>query len=284
MVSLSVPALAALCFVAWFNTPKAPSILEVPQGQNEQNCTQYRTSSGNASQSETGSTDEAYYWRCELQDPQNYTKNTTGDPPRTLADADLLAQEQVAYWTAWIGFFTVVGLIALILTLVETRKMTATTSEIGKQQNAAYLAFKYTGLRFDNISRTIRGDATFENLGSTPAQNLAGYLSLNFVFTDGRTKHIGKFEGRTLLSDVGPKLGGSMWFESDRLVYEIADAQALMDGGRIEAELVFHYVSLGNIGVRSIALENSNVWFDHEEWQCALSQASPIKDMRLVPK
>lgn len=54
-------------------------------------------------------------------------------------EANLLAQERVAHWTAWIGAFTAIGLFAILATLIETRRVTAVTREIGQKQIRAYL-------------------------------------------------------------------------------------------------------------------------------------------------
>lgn len=51
----------------------------------------------------------------------------TGERELSAAEANLLAQERVAHWTAWIGVFTALGLFALIWTLLETQQLAAAT-------------------------------------------------------------------------------------------------------------------------------------------------------------
>ncbi|KCZ53669.1 hypothetical protein HY29_16485 [Hyphomonas beringensis] len=176
VAGLSIPVLLILFVFVWAFQPSAPSVLEIPHSQEEQQCTQYRTTASEDSQAEPGAVNEVYQWRCEPELGPNFKRNNSKDKARTATDADLLAQERVAYWTAWIGGFTAFGLVALVLTFIETRRMTEATKEVALLENRAWLKLKLE--RNATLSSFGRNGAMFganvkvKNVGSGVATNI----------------------------------------------------------------------------------------------------------------
>ncbi|WP_147371899.1 hypothetical protein [Henriciella algicola] len=113
------------------------------------------------------------------------------------AEADLLAQQQVAHWTVWIGVFTALGLGALVWTLAETNWLAVETRLIGEQQTRAYLVA--SACRFvpkdrnspdapnsNRLGVLSSVEVTVFNSGSTPATN----VSVNGMVFAGRRKDL----------------------------------------------------------------------------------------------
>lgn len=149
---------AVLLIAAWAFQPSTPTVLEISKDQTEQQCTQSRETNSSGTQGATGPIQEVYKWSCEPESDAQYKKNDANDQARSSTDADLLAQERVAYWTKIIAALTALGVGILGWTLYETRNVAAITRDIGRQQVRAYIGF-------DNIStilpvdRDPRGDA-----------------------------------------------------------------------------------------------------------------------------
>lgn len=98
----------------------------------------------------------------------------------SVAEADLLAQERVAYWTLWIGVFTALGLGALVWTIFETREMTVATRQIGVSQSRAYLAFEpQQVISFEG--NKIDVNLIMRNTGKTPAINMKFWAETSFI-------------------------------------------------------------------------------------------------------
>ena len=158
--------------VAYAWEPDGPSVLETQSDQIDRKCTQYRESESERTQSGTRLVDELYKWSCEPEQQTEYEQNHADSPPRSSTDADLLAQERVAYWTFWIGIFTGFGLVALVGTLIETRNISDITRDVGQNQLRAYLT-----MRIRIADKDAEGAEIFvievTNNGQTPARNVA---------------------------------------------------------------------------------------------------------------
>ena len=170
-------AAAILGIFVFFSQPNTPSVLEVHQDQAEQKCTQYRDAETKAIQEAGSLIEEPYVWSCESSDQTQYKQNRANDPARTSTDADLLAQERVAYWTTALGLLTAMGLVALILTLLEAQKASkaaqdavGVTREIGEKQVRAYLYVASAKVKASHNGITI--DGLIKNSGQSPAMNV----------------------------------------------------------------------------------------------------------------
>tara|TARA_R110000824_G_scaffold102471_3_gene243116 strand:+ start:81472 stop:82254 length:783 start_codon:yes stop_codon:yes gene_type:complete len=108
----------------------------------------------------------------------------------TLAQADLLAQKRMAYWTVWISVFTALGLGVLAWTLYETRRMTLATRRIGEAQVRPWISIKdmkVTGLRVSPIhigderpkGFSLHASFTIRNTGPMPAEAILTYFGLH---------------------------------------------------------------------------------------------------------
>ena len=165
--------------VAYASEPDGPSVLETQSDQIDRKCTQYRESESERTQNDTGSVDELYKWSCEPEQQTEYEQNYADNPPRSSTDADLLAQERVAYWTFWIGIFTGFGLVALVGTLFETQQILKTTKESSRRELRAYMGV--SGADNATIRQTEDEDwrpsfgdtigcrVHYQNFGQTPA-------------------------------------------------------------------------------------------------------------------
>ncbi|WP_428409155.1 hypothetical protein [Hyphococcus sp.] len=110
---------------------------------------------------------------CKGYDKPAENAETTDKPPETLAEADLLAQQQMAHWTRWIGGFTALGLFVLYVTFSETRKAVVETREIGQAQSRAYLSViggEFTLER--NLPMYLSMTIIIRNTGNSPATDL----------------------------------------------------------------------------------------------------------------
>lgn len=183
--------LFASLFSIWWFAPKTPSVLEAKHDNQNHECIERQEdtyinwlvgirhsstcrgqkfekikSSEGAAQSAKKSTD-------------NLKKHTL-----TTTDADLLAQERVAYWTTWIGLFTAAGLGALIWTLILTRQANMSAQEAvrvtrtaGEQSTRAYVTVEkvfVTRINDPILDTSFQVTAGFEalNSGQTPAFDL----------------------------------------------------------------------------------------------------------------
>jgi hypothetical protein len=86
-------------------------------------------------------------------------------------EANLLAQERVAHWTAWIGAFTAIGLFAILATLIETRQVTNVTREIGQKQIRAYIHIDriYLDTSSSDLTEGVRLCVSAHNSGQSRA-------------------------------------------------------------------------------------------------------------------
>jgi len=180
-----------LTFIAYWFQPRSPSILEVPQDQSQQNCTQYRDAESAPPQDSGTSINEVYRWSCEPLEKTGYEENREKKKAQTSTDADLLAQERVAYWTGWLGIFASFGFVGLIWTLFETRKMMQADAR-------AYVELLH--IEFE-VHPTYGGELRFwlSNTGRTPAKRIT--FTGNIV-VDGWCNPINNLVGASL--DVLP--------------------------------------------------------------------------------
>lgn len=145
----------------------APSILEETQSQGVQECTQTRQLKSDTP-SDLSESADVYLWRCDAENAPASRKNNAQEPARTSADAELLAQERVAYWTLWIGIYTAVGLIAIVATFEITRQQTLATREIGQKQVRAYLAVQPSNFAISKEGKLF-AFINVKNVGQSPA-------------------------------------------------------------------------------------------------------------------
>ena len=136
-------ALFVLTLFAFFTSPNAPSVLETSEKKAAQKCTQEQQDlSGDMQESGVAGETQLYIWSCEPADATTYELNESQSGAKTLADFELLAQEQISHWNLWIGVFTGIGIIALIWTLIETRRMVYVTRIVGQNQLRAFLSIR----------------------------------------------------------------------------------------------------------------------------------------------
>lgn len=164
-------ALIILPIVALIFSPQAPTVLEEPQTQAIQSCTQTRQSESDG-EPEFGFTEDVYQWRCEPEQSAEYRQNDAKEKPRTSADADLLAQERVAHWTLWIGIYTAIGLMAIVATFEVTREQAIATRQIGVVQSRAYVDIANASVQVFQAGQPFIGDIEIHNTGQTPANQL----------------------------------------------------------------------------------------------------------------
>lgn len=171
--------LLALLVGLIFHAPTAPSILESDQSKVSQSCLQYKTEESIADKN-LSAAKEVYHWKCEPDTGPGFVKNIANSSARTSVDADLLAQEKVAYWTKIIGVLTAIGLWALIITLELTRRTTEvaqnainTNRDIGQAQTRAYLSCSGGEWCVDLDGMVVRPE--FQNFGQSPATEI--YIS-----------------------------------------------------------------------------------------------------------
>ncbi|MEH6486882.1 hypothetical protein [Hyphomonas oceanitis] len=194
MVWLSIPILMILFTIAWLKAPNSPSTLEVQQNQSDQHCIQY-ISTGDDSQTDSGPVNEMYEWRCESDRAPQYKINSSNERAHTATDANLLAQERVAYWTAWIGGFTAFGLIALVLTFIETRRMTEATKEVALLENRAWIRIRLDRearlTSLGNDGAIFGASVEVKNLGTGVATNITIYTKfLVTPYEDGPSRDL----------------------------------------------------------------------------------------------
>ena len=159
--------------VAVLTAPQTPSVLEQNWSANDSYCTQYTSETqyndnGNAITKST-----AKHGACPTHESTEWNGQSSQPLPLTSTDADLLAQERVAHWTAWIGGFTAAGLIALILTLIEAHRMTIATQKIGQHQTRAHCIINSARIRkisLDSVPNVYLWDLEISNVGQTPVQ------------------------------------------------------------------------------------------------------------------
>lgn len=162
--------------------PNAPTILEKNENKSAQVCTQSRQDNGEKGSEQTGVVDGIYTWTCDPQDSPDYQYNKSKYPARSSTDADLLAQERVAYWTRVIAGLTALGIGILGWTLFETRAVAGITREIGEAQVRAYLSC--TGGEFCNDGYTLVIRPEFKNTGQSPAKSVIVHLTLDQIATE----------------------------------------------------------------------------------------------------
>lgn len=171
----------------WFQ-PNSPTLLEVRKSQTKQKCTQSRQANGENAESVTGSTQGTYEWSCDPESETGYQQNDAKDKAQTSTDADLLAQERVAYWTRIIAALTALGIGILGWTLYETRAVAGITRNIGEAQVRAYLSCIGGEWCIDGEKLVIRPE--FKNFGQSPAVNLVVFdASLSLNSKPGETFH-----------------------------------------------------------------------------------------------
>jgi len=114
----------------------------------------------------------------------------TNEETTNTAEADLLAQEIMAHWTRWIGIFTALGLMALVVTLLITQQANAaawaavrTTEEVGKKQTRAYIGIESAKVEV----KPGYGSYCFfymKNYGQSPAHGIEIQTKIQFTITD----------------------------------------------------------------------------------------------------
>ncbi|MEO9969727.1 MAG: hypothetical protein ABJG15_07870 [Hyphomonadaceae bacterium] len=167
----------ALVGLAIWMQPDAPTILEKHENQATQKCTQTRHASSDPKADTAGSVSGIYEWTCDPEDSPQYQENKNKDASHTSTDADLLAQERVAYWTRIIAALTALGIGILGWTLYETRSVGTITRDIGEAQVRAYIHVQKISVAVDIEKNTgglkaISFQVIFNNLGQSPAINL----------------------------------------------------------------------------------------------------------------
>ena len=177
------------CLAFWF-APKTPSVLNGGSGGEKAECSEteqdvyinwwfgirHSKSCRSVDVLPLQSPDES----TGVEDENKEHQNTLQDRPLTLAEADLLAQERMAYWTTWLAFLTALGLGALIWTLRLTRQTVDVTREIGDKQTRAYIDVWSAKMISPNSEtditwhsdRGIKAKILIKNFGMTPARNV----------------------------------------------------------------------------------------------------------------
>lgn len=151
-----------LTIVAWLVAPSSPSVLKEQGNPQKQRCTEYNSETVYDDNGDAATVTHAREQAC---DQQNAAKaHESGTKQFTSADADLLAQERMAFWTRWMGVFASFSLVALIWTLFETRKMMQADAR-------AYVELLH--IEFE-VHGTYGAKLRFwlSNMGRTPAKNV----------------------------------------------------------------------------------------------------------------
>ncbi|WP_375201817.1 hypothetical protein [Hyphococcus sp.] len=202
---------------AYFTQPNAPSARE-RKSPSEEECAKKSYQIG--AEADKGFTvvvsrnDPA----CEHQPAATANPQDSGQGATSVAEADLLAQERMAHWTAWIGVFTAVGLAVLYITFYVTRRTVEETVNIGEAQTRAYLA----GLSAKYITRGMRPFAielTVRNFGNSPAnieRKLSEYQFDLLYRPNSEDAHVAILEQTAHVGDIDSISAGA---EAQILIY-----------------------------------------------------------------
>jgi len=152
---------------AWWQSPTVPSTEECPTS-NTHTEKQYRVSRDPDGQYFLSIKEDQSTGECdEIADKEANQANSL-----TVVEADLLAQERMAYWTFSIGVFTAIGLGLLYSTFYETRRAVEETRDIGEAQTRAWVGVINTT---HTIAETEKGrvgvifGVQLQNFGASPA-------------------------------------------------------------------------------------------------------------------
>lgn len=170
-----------LLTLAWY---KQPRTLDVAENRSEESCPYKTYHVGNNPDGGIEFRIERDAESCEGYSNSSENTESPKNEPETLAEADLLAQQQMAHWTRWIGAFTAFGLFVLYVTFNETRRAVVETRKIGTAQTKAYLSIESvkvsTGLECLSLSITLK------NFGATAAKDVEAISKLTFAQSEPR--------------------------------------------------------------------------------------------------
>jgi hypothetical protein len=192
-------AVVIATFLALRFAPNSPSALEQEQRSGQENyCAEYKANTVYNPDGTATTVSEGRAHACDKEQAADQRANLRQG--FSIAEADLLAQQQMAYWTSWMGIFASFSLVALVWTLFETRRLAQAQSAafLNMAKGEAYKA--HTGQWVLKL--------TIVNQGDTPAKNIQVTAHLDYF--DGEVDgppiigHKQKLVSRTL-TYMGPK-------------------------------------------------------------------------------
>ncbi|WP_375202077.1 hypothetical protein [Hyphococcus sp.] len=287
---------AALVAIAWLCEPTEPSAREENSASENDDAGKRYTVGSSADGGFTFSIERN---ASEEERTETGAENAdeSGDSASSTTEADLLAQETMAYWTRWIGIFTALGLAALMMTLWATQQANAAawaavdvTRKTGEAQARGYITLKPLSL---TIEKTVADFRSFRlrfevyASGQTPIYEVRIKPTLMIPINGGDPQQPENPRVRDAWRshqnmNTGEKVVAVSATMAENMLMDRLKSAYPNVGFRYPTfayDLLVHWVDAFNYELRQrfVVYVSSKSFDDHSTLQCDIAVVSPIE-------